>query len=216
MDKKTVQKRGEIMRQRENQLDQSFVYKKLKKELVHRYGKEKACAIWEEAGERLRKLETAEPETDKTSRMFTFPAAAIYQAIERYAPGDALGVTRAYGKQFGQRVRKIFRRITALPGVPALMWKHMDKLAGKMSDGYGTKNMVVTTEECRLDVISCPICDKAKELGVPEAAQMICCMDKEYMTGIRGMDYRRTKSLAEGDDCCDYRMKRTGKKSGGF
>ena len=202
------------MRQRENQLDQSFVYKKLKRELVHRYGKEKACAIWEEAGERLRKSETAEPEADKTSRMFTFPAAAIYQAIERYAPGDALGVTRAYGKQFGQRVRKIFRRITALPGVPALMWKHMDKLAGKMSDGYGTKNMVVTTEECRLDVISCPICDKAK--GVPEAAQMICCMDKEYMTGIRGMDYRRTKSLAEGDDCCDYRMKRTGKKSGGF
>ena len=204
------------MRRRKNQLDQSFVYKKLKKELVRRYGKEKASAIWEEAGERLRKLETAEPEADKTSRMFTFPAAAIYQAVEQYAPGDALGVTRAYGKQFGQRVRKIFRRITALPGVPALMWKHMDKLAGKMSDGYGTKNVIITTEQCAMDVISCPICDKAKALGVPEAAQMICCMDKEYMTGIRGMDYRRTKSLAEGDDCCDYRMKRTGKKSGRF
>ena len=26
----------------------------------------------------------------------------------------------------------------------------------------------------------------SKELGNPEAAQMICCMDKEYMTGIRG------------------------------
>ena len=46
---------------------------------------------------------------------------------------------------------------------------------------------------------------KAKALGTLEAVQMICCMDKEYMNGFRGVDYKRTKSVAEGDDCCDYR-----------
>ena len=27
-----------------------------------------------------------------------------------------------------------------------------------------------------------------------------------YMNGFRGVDYKRTKSVAEGDDCCDYRL----------
>ena len=204
------------MKRRKGRLDQSFVYKKFRKELTRRYNNEKASAIWAEAEKRLRGYDTAEPEADTACKSFVFPAVALYQAIEHHAPGDALMVTRAYGTQFGRRIKNIFRRITALPGVPALMWRNMDKLARKMSDGYGTQNMIVTSDVCSLDVVSCPICDKARELGAPEAAQMICCMDKEYMTGIRGMDYRRTKSLAEGDECCDYRMKRTGKKSCGF
>ncbi len=57
-----------------------------------------------------------------------------------------------------------------------------------------------------MDITGCPLYDKAKELGTPEAAQMICCLDKEYMKGFRGIDYKRTKSVAEGDDCCDYRL----------
>ena len=31
-------------------------------------------------------------------------------------------------------------------------------------------------------------------------------MDKVYMTGFRHIQYRRTKSVAEGDECCDYRL----------
>ena len=27
------------------------------------------------------------------------------------------------------------------------------------------------------------------------------------MTGFRGIDYKRTKSVAEGDECCDYRLR---------
>ena len=41
---------------------------------------------------------------------------------------------------------------------------------------------------------------------------MICCMDKQYMTGFRGVKYTRTKSVAEGDDCCDYRLRDNRKK----
>ena len=82
----------------------------------------------------------------------------------------------------------------------------MDRIAAKLSDGYEIKNLKVTKEQCFMDVVSCPLYDKARELGTPEAVQMICCMDKEYMSGFRGVDYKRTKSVAEGDDCCDYRL----------
>ena len=193
-------------------LDKSFVFKGFRKDLEAQYGTKKAAAIWQYAGRELQKLEAAEPEADKTSRSFVFPAVALYRAVDHYAPEEALTVTRAYGTKTGLRMKGIFRKVTALPGVPNLMWKNMDKIAAKMSSGYDCENLIVTAHLCSLDVKRCPLYDKAKELGTPEAVQMICCMDKEYMTGFRGIDYIRTKSVAEGDDCCDYRLRDSRRK----
>ena len=115
---------------RKMKLDNSFVFKRFKKELEAEYGPQKAAAIWRYAECELQKLESAEPNADKNSRTFVFPAAALYRAVEYYAPGEALEVTRA----------------------------------------YGTK------------------------------------------TGFRGVKYTRTKSVAEGDECCDYRLRDARKK----
>ena len=193
-------------------LDNSFVFKRFKKELEAKYGSEKAAAIWRYAECELQKLESAEPNADKNSRTFVFPAAALYRAVEYYAPGEALEVTRAYGTKTGIRLKNIFRKVTSLPGIPTLMWNNMDKIAAKMSSGYECRDVVVTEHLCSLDVTGCPLYDKAKALGTPEAVQMICCMDKEYMTGFRGVKYTRTKSVAEGNDCCDYRLRDARKK----
>ena len=184
------------------------MFKRIKKDLAVKYGTENAEKIWSYAEGMYLKLEKAKPNADKESRSFVFPAVSIYRAIENYAPGEALEVTRAFGTKTGLRLKKLFRRITALPGIPTLMWKNMDKISAKMSAGYEIKNLQVTENMCFMDVTGCPLYDKAKELGTPEAIQMICCMDKEYMNGFRGIDYKRTKSVAEGDDCCDYRMTR--------
>ncbi|EUB32192.1 L-2-amino-thiazoline-4-carboxylic acid hydrolase [Olsenella uli] len=185
-------------------LDKSFVYKRFRRDLVDRYGAEKAAAIWADANAGLQELMATHPDAEKNDLSFVFPAVAIYRSIEQHAPGEALEVTRAYGTKTGLRFRDIFRKVTALPGFPALMWKKMPTIAKKMSDGYEFEDLVVTDHRCSLNVTGCPMYDGAKALGCPEAAQLICCMDKEYMTGFRGVRYTRTKSLAEGDDCCDY------------
>ena len=187
-------------------LDKSFMFKDFRKELTEKFGEEKASSIWANAGAELVKLETAEPDADKNSRSYVFPAVAIYRALEQFIPEEALSTARAYGTKTGLRMRNIFRKVTALPGIPTLMWKNMDKIARKMSEGYQCENLIVAEHLGSLDVKACPLYDRAKELGTPEAVQMICCMDKEYMTGFRGIDYTRTKSVAEGDDCCDYRL----------
>ncbi len=188
-------------------LDKSIFFKKIRSDLTERYGNEKADAIWRDANTELQTLEQTEPYADKSSRKYVFPAVAIYRALEKHDPENALEVTRAYGTKIGLWLKKIFGRITALPGVPTLMWKNMAIIARKMSEGYECRNVTVTDYLCTMDIISCPLYDRAMELGTPEAVQMICCMDKEYMTGFRGIDYKRTKSVAEGDDCCDYRLK---------
>ncbi|MBR3508002.1 MAG: L-2-amino-thiazoline-4-carboxylic acid hydrolase [Lachnospiraceae bacterium] len=184
------------------------IFKRIKKDLAVRYGAENEARIWTCAQEEYMRLERVKPNADKESRSFVFPAVSIYRAIENYAPGEALEVTRAFGTKTGLWLKKLFRRFTALPGIPTLMWKNMDKIAAKMSTGYEIKNLQVNENKCFMDVTGCPLYDKAKELGTPEAIQMICCMDKEYMNGFRGINYKRTKSVAEGDDCCDYRMTR--------
>ena len=181
-------------------LEKSFVFKMLKTDLEEKYGEKKASSIFRYANAQLKKLESSEPDADKTSRSYVFPAVAIYRAIEHYFPGKALEITRNYGTETGLRMKKVFRRMTALPGVPTLMWKNMDRISGKLSSGYDCKNVTVTEHLCSMDVVSCPLYEKAKELGTPEAVQMICCMDKEYMNGFRGIDYTRTKSVAEGDE----------------
>ncbi len=185
------------------------IFKKFKKDLVSKYGADIADEIWRNANAEYLKLEANEPDTDKSSRSYVFPVVSIYRAVEKHAPGEALEITRAFGTKLGLQLKKKFRRITALPGIPTLMWKNMDKIAAKMSDGYEIKNMLVEKDRCFMDVTGCPLYDKAQALGTPEAVQMICCMDKEYMNGFRGVDYKRTKSVAEGDDCCDYRLTKT-------
>ncbi|MCR5214065.1 MAG: L-2-amino-thiazoline-4-carboxylic acid hydrolase [Eubacterium sp.] len=192
-----------------NKLDKSLIYKNFKKDLIERFGSERAEMIWKYANNQVCELEQSIPGADSTDKQFVFPAVALFRAIDNYFPGQALELTRAYGKKTGLKMKKIFSRITALPGIPGLMWKNMDKIAAKMSDGYECKDVHVTDSECSLDVVGCPLYDRARKLGTPEAAQMICCMDKEYMTGFRGIDYVRTKSVAEGDDCCDYRLKKS-------
>jgi hypothetical protein len=47
-----------------------------------------------------------------------------------------------------------------------------------MSSGYDVKNLRVEKDKCYMDVVTCPLYDKAKALGTPETVQMICCMDK--------------------------------------
>lgn len=187
-------------------LEKSLIYKNFHKDLIERYGEEKAAAIWKYANEELKRLAAEHEDADSNSLTFVFPPVALYRAVEHYVPGEALTVTRAYGTKTGIRLRNIFRKVTALPGIPDLMWNNMDKIAAKMSDGYDCENLVLEEHLCSLDVKGCPLYEKAKEIGTPEAVQMICCMDKEYMTGFRGIDYKRTKSVAEGDECCDYRL----------
>lgn len=185
-------------------LNRSMIFKGMKHDLIAAFGIKEATLIWNQAQKNLRQLEQEHPQAEKNETSFVFPSVAIYQAIEQASPGQALEITRAYGTKTGLHLRNLFLRITALPGIPYLLWKKMPAIAKKMSEGYQTEEVVVTDHLCSLHVTGCPMFDGAKKLGVPEAAQMICCMDKEYMTGFRGVKYTRHKSLAEGDAYCDY------------
>ena len=62
-----------------NYLNKS-VFKGIKSELEEKYGVDKSDEIWRYADSEYHKLETGEPDPDKTSRSYVFPVVSIYRA----------------------------------------------------------------------------------------------------------------------------------------
>lgn len=187
----------------------NLIFNGFRKVLNDKYGKEATYAIWRKAKENTAGLKAQHPEITGDSRMMILPAAGIYLELKEYAPEEALPMLIAYGTQVGTKLRNIIHGITSIPGVPKLLWKKMPALMRKTSSpeaGYTRRIVSETSELVGVDILSCPLHDAAVKIGLPEIAQVICAMDKVYMTGFKHIRYTRTTSVAEGGECCDYRL----------
>lgn len=58
-------------------------------------------------------------------------------------------------------------------------------------------------EEYTIIYKQCGICALAKKLNHPELVKYMCALDTLFVDMISGVLYR-TKTLAEGKDCCDF------------
>lgn len=193
-----------------NKLNQSMVFRWFRKTLAARLGESRAARIWSNANAYLTSLKEWESQMDSDSRMMILPAAALYKALYDDAPEQALPLLTDYGTQIGKKIAHIVHGITSVPGVPKLLWNHMPKLMRTMSSpdkGYTRRIVSETKDLVGVDILSCPLHDWAVKIGVPEAALVVCAMDKAYMTGFKHIQYTRTTSVAQGDECCDYRLR---------
>ena len=198
------------MKKTKDRLGRSVIWRGFYKVLAERFGPVPARAVWRQANARVERLQALHPDLDTDSRLMVLPAAALYGALEQHAPGQALPLLRAYGTRVGEHIAGVVRGVTALPGLPELLWRNMPALMRTMSSpekGYARRIVSETAELVGVDILTCPLHAAAVTLGVPEAAQAVCAMDKAYMTGFRRIRYTRTTSVAEGADCCDYRLR---------
>lgn len=193
-----------------DKLRQSIIYKGFRKTLAAQFGETQAAEIWENANRHLAFLNAWASQMDSDSCMIILPAAALYKALYEYAPQQALPLLTDYGTKMGEKIARIVHGITSIPGVPKLLWKHMPKLMRTMSSpdkGYTRRIVSESNELVGVDILSCPLHNWAVKIGVPEAALVVCAMDKAYMTGFKHIRYTRTTSVAEGAECCDYRLR---------
>lgn len=191
-------------------LNHSIVYKGFYKTLKEQFDKETARCIWDDANRILDELERSNPAESKDNKMMVLPAAALLTALRKHTPQQALPLLKEYGKDFGLKIANLIHRITSIPGISRLLWRNIGKIMRKMSSpeaGYTREIVSETNELVGVDILSCPLHDAAVRIGVPETAQVICAMDKAYMTGFKHIVYTRSTSVAEGDACCDYRLR---------
>lgn len=193
-----------------DKLNCSIIFKGFRKTLVSQFDEKTADQIWLDANASLVALQCRYPDLDSDSKMMILPAAAIYSALHKHAPEKTLPLLTAYGMKMGEAIARIVHGITSIPGVPRILWKNMPKLMRMMSGpdkGYTRRIVSETKELVGVDILSCPLHNVAVKIGVPEAALVVCAMDKAYMTGFKHICYTRTTSVAEGAECCDYRLR---------
>ena len=168
-----------------DKLRQSIIYKGFRKTLAAQFGETQAAEIWENANRHL-------------------------AFLNAWASQKALPLLTDYGTKMGEKISRIVHYITSIPGVPRLLWKQMPKLMRTMSSpdkGYTRRIVSENRELVGVDILSCPLHNWAVKIGVPEAALVVCAMDRAYMTGFKHIRYTRTISVAEGAECCDYRLR---------
>ena len=190
-------------------LRRSLVFRRFRSTLTSEFGPEKAEQIWQDAERHFQDLCRRYPDISGDSKIMILPAAALYLALQAYDPAHALSLLESYGTRVGQKIAGVIHRLTSIPGVPRLIWKHAPKLMRRSSSpeaGYTRRIVSETQALVAVDILSCPLHDAAVRIGVPEAARLVCAMDKAYMTDFRHIRYTRTTSVAEGDPCCDYRL----------
>ena len=193
-----------------DRLDTSLFYRGLRKDLRAAFGRVTERKIWKEASAEWDALEKQNAKLPWDRRAFILPAVALYRVIERYRPGEAKAVLSAYGTRVGQKMAHGVHGVTAVPGVSALIWKNAARITRFMSServGYRRSLVNGADGTVGVDILACPYYDLCRDLGAPEAAQVICAMDKAYMGGFRHIDYRRSAAVSEGAPCCDYRLR---------
>ena len=192
-----------------DKLSRSLIFKDFRKMLNAEFGEAEASRIWKEANGYLLELERKHPDITGDNKMMILPAAALYLALRDHAPEQALPLLQSYGTKMGNKIAGVVHAVTSIPGVSRLMWKNAPKLMRNSSSpkkGYTRRIVSETNELVAVDILSCPLHDVAVKIGIPEAALMVCAMDKAYMSGFKYIRYTRTASVAEGDECCDYRL----------
>lgn len=192
------------------ELDRSFIYRKFKHVLIEQYGKERAKAMWNDADVELRHLLKTHRDIGTDERMMVFPLYALYVTLKRHEIEDVINLLEMYGKQAGDNLSAMIRKITSIPGLPKLLWYNMPKLmriTSSPAKGYERRIVSESKELVGVDILVCPLFEMAKKLGAPEITSVICLIDRGQMTGFKHIDYTRTKALGNGDDFCDYRLK---------
>ena len=192
-----------------DKLSRSLIFKDFRKMLNAEFGEAEASRIWKEANGYLLELERKHPDITGDNKMMILPSAALYLALRNHAPEQALPLLQSYGTKMGNKIAGVVHAVTSIPGVSRLMWKNAPKLMRNSSSpkkGYTRRIVSETNELVAVDILSCPLHDVAVKIGIPEAALMVCAMDKAYMSGFKYIRYTRTTSVAEGDECCDYRL----------
>lgn len=192
-----------------NGLDTSIIYRGFRKTLTAQYGAEKAELVWQDANIIFRDFKREHSDITGDSKMMILPAAALYLSLEKHIPGDALTLLCDYGTHTGEKIAGVVHGITSIPGVSQLLLRNMPGIMRKLSSpkmGYTRRIVSETSDQVGVDILSCPLHDAAVRIGVPQAALMVCAMDKAYMTGFKYIRYTRTTSVAEGENCCDYRL----------
>ncbi len=121
-------------------------------------------------------------------------------------------VTEAYLRRYPGVARRLVGHLTfSKLYLARLQRRAVESQERPYPDGYVFRYVPGdgVTFDYGVDYLECASCKFLARQGAPELAPYLCTVDTIY-SELFGWGLMRTKTLAEGGDCCDFRFKRGG------
>lgn len=122
-------------------------------------------------------------------------------------PAQAQEAVAAWITAIVQPMRRQVAGLTSLPGGFTLL-RMLTPLVMRSSyptEGWAMEHAQYTRDEIAFDLTSCYYLDTLTRLGAPELTPLYCAGDDLVYGALAKVAWGRSKTLARGGDCCDFR-----------
>lgn len=147
------------------------------------------------------------------------PAIAVDQTLcSVMSEEEAFFVVQGFVFEHAKQARRVLDKIMKIPGaykwMPRLASRAMKKTFNEEA-GFESKEIMVSREVWRVNMTRCPYHDVLKRHGCGRLCQLFCESDHICYANLhQNLVWERTKTLGNGDDCCDFclRIRSNGRK----
>ena len=138
-----------------------------------------------------------------------FPKIAVYRALRTAHPEDAMRIMEDATAEEGRENAARFGRVTSHAAGRALFMKvfklGVKKLFGEKA-GFRQENCREGKRSFCMDIVQCPYHAHCLQEGVPELGHVFCDSDDYNYGQLPGIRFRRSGTLARGNDRCDFHI----------
>lgn len=184
--------------------------------LCDRFGTDGAAEIWVDAERRLEGFLATTTNLSDGERMhaegFIYPMCALFLAVaQRCDREDARQICADFMRETALKKGEAMQKLLHVPGMKSVFMKCFGILGSRLfgeKAGFEQQIHECTTSHLRMDILSCPYLRHCTAAGAPEIAPLFCANDEFAYGNLPGITFRRTGTLANGADRCDFELRR--------
>ncbi len=187
-----------------------------KKFLVETYGMGKGNMIANSSMKRFSEL--CDENKNEPKAMHQHTRAKIYPCISILDAQVENGISREAALDFNfkfiewrsYRGAKIIAKIMKIPGLykkTPVFFGNMTKKRFGVAQRFDAIFHEISPKEMRFDMTKCPYSDLCTKYGYPEITKAFCRGDDIVYGNIHPkLIWGRTKTIGDGDECCDFKI----------
>jgi len=180
----------------------------MKKFLTQELGESRGTAVLARAEALAKELRTQLPagqsRTTRAVALRMLKVIALYKVLQQEVPDQAYPLVHKYQVEVvGSKNNRLFRRLEKLPGFFTL-YRKIYLFVLRHTDMCGIRFGDNTAERFNFWVTRCLWLDTCRHYGCPELTTTWCHCDTAGFNGLKKLEFRRSVTLAEDGQPCDY------------
>lgn len=183
-----------------------------KKELEGIFSKSEADAFWTTAELTFQKLISENPNQSDAVRKHTyvsiFPAISIYKAVKEKYPKQAMEILENGAASISKRTGEQYMKLLKIPGFKGIFMRIFSKGVKSgfgLEAGFSHEFISDSSKRLEFNVTKCPYQEYCAKYECSEIGHVFCRNDEYAYGNLPGIQFIRTKTLADGD-CCDFKL----------